>query len=104
MASCVFKNYGMPLRSFLKTSVCFKEPPLSQAYGQAKSMTTAWHACLMAANWEVGGLLEIHFLEGWRTVAPTSTKFTVAGILECSQPECQPAWAQVQTTRDIAWP
>lgn len=36
MASCVFKNYGMPLRSFLKTIVCFKEPPLSQASGQGQ--------------------------------------------------------------------
>ena len=36
MASCVFKNYGMPLRSFLKTRVCFKEPPLSQASGQGQ--------------------------------------------------------------------
>lgn len=85
--------------------VCVSESlPWAGLMDKAKSMTAAWRPCLPATGLEVGGLLEIHFQEGWLTVVTTLRKVTEVGIPEWGQPEGQPAWTQVQTARDIAWP
>lgn len=61
--------------------VCVSESlPWAGLMDKAKSMTAAWRPCLPATGLEVGGLLEIHFQEGWLAVVTTLRKVTEVGI------------------------
>lgn len=103
MACCASENYGVPLRSFLKTSVCFKEPPLSWAYEQSqineRSLALLPTSLRLRSGRSAGGSFPGRLVNS----CIHTRKVTEAGDTQSEgQPMCQTAWARKQTARDVA--